>query len=176
MTNLYVREGEEYKKSGTLFGTLTSEAEGYIEGIRFVENQVIQTALRGMKYPFLDGCPYKNFLSDEGLDLVANILVPRREIWMVRLSNPANNRRPNLYYDSSKAMGEGIFYYDGDMKEALSEFVSRGFRLNIVRQPSGLEDLRKVLDMKSKRVPQEERFFIERENVSLDEAVRTPTP
>lgn len=166
MAKLYVRKGIHFQeKDFGIFELLTSELQGYIEGVRFGE-QVVRTAFAGMKYPYLDSCPFKNFISDEEQDKVANILVPDKKI--IVLPYKHKGKRPNLFYDLAKAAAKGRFLFDGTLQDALKEFHDNGFTFDIGRNPDGLHELEEILAMKQKGVPPEKRFIITAENVSLD--------
>ena len=169
MADLYVNEQEKnVKQDFSLFELLTSERHCLVEGIRFSGNRAIATAFAGMKYPCADNCPFKNFVSDFKQDIVANILVPEKEILVIPYKDPRTGKHPNLFYDKAKAMSEGLFYYNGSIQDALNEFRERGFVFHLARNPSGLEELEKILDMKSKGISVEKRFIVTAKNVPLD--------
>ena len=157
MADIYVRKGGVLTKQDfSLFELMTSEREGYIESTR--------TVLAGMKYPHLDMCPYKNFLADERLDIIANIFPESREIFILPYKNPKTGERPNLFYDQSKAMGDGgIYYYDGDMADALGEF-EHEFVFHRAEIPAST---RQLLQMKLDDIPPEKRLVVTQINVPL---------
>ena len=53
-----------------------------------------------------------------------------------------------FYYDSAKAMGDGgRFFYEGDLRAALSEFRERGFRFSRARWATSLDIVRNGGDL-----------------------------
>ncbi|MBI2675670.1 MAG: hypothetical protein HYX24_04390 [Candidatus Aenigmarchaeota archaeon] len=93
------------------------------------------TSFKAVKYPHLDMCPFENFLTDPDSDIICNIRLDGKQIDVLPYSRPDRRPRAHYFYDISKAMGEGILYYDGSLMDALEEFQQKGFGFNIARWP-----------------------------------------
>jgi hypothetical protein len=130
--------------------------QGYIEGRDFA----------GMRFNHLDCCPYKSFLAHTKRDLIANIILPEKEILFLPYKNTKSGNYPNLFYDQTKAMGDGgIFQYTGNLEDALRELKEDNFSFSIARFP----ELREALELKINKTPPEKRFIKTKENVSIGE-------
>lgn len=142
------------------------------EKMRKIEDvTVASTAFCGMKYDLggygqdtADGCPYRNFVCDRSLNRIGNILVQEKRVIILPYNNPkTGDPYRNLFYDQVKAVEHGHFYYDGGMRDALSELVENDFTLHVARMPAGIDDMKKTVGKRSWL-----RFIVEEENVPLD--------
>jgi len=106
------------------------------------------TNLSGIAYNLnLDGSPFRKFVSSRSLNLVCNVLPEDRRVDILPYREEGRPER-RFYYDSAKAMGDGgRFFYEGDLRAALSEFRERGFRFSRARWATSLDIVRNGGDL-----------------------------
>lgn len=132
----------------------------YIEGNGF-------EGMKSLKY-YLDGCPYKCFLADKDSNLIANIHIAQKEIFIQQYKNKINAKFSFLFYDKIKAYSCGHYVYAERLMTVLKKFYFREYRLHLVRESTAIE----LNEMLNNDVPIERQYTIIKKDVPLRDIQR----